>query len=222
MTKERIVALIDGYNFYHPIESHLKATGQNLKWLDYRAMLDKYVKTDSRFKSATLHEVFFFTAIASWRGPESVARHQTYLNALRHTGVNVVQGQFKRKDRSCPKCFHHWQGHEEKETDVKIALKLLELAMNDDFDTCFLCSADSDMIPAVKMLNQCFPKKRVCLISPPSRVKIEGLKAACLNTNRGAPLHIKCNIKTLASFQLPDSIVLHNGQELKNPYKLGN
>jgi hypothetical protein len=66
--------------------------------------------------------VYYFSAYAVWQ-PRKVGRHIAYVKALRAVGVTVVLGQFKQKDRRCPACNHTWVGHEEKETDVNIAIR---------------------------------------------------------------------------------------------------
>jgi hypothetical protein len=76
-------------------------------------------------------------------------------------------GHFKSKDRSCTRCGAKWIGHEEKETDVNIALWLLNEAYRDVYDEAFILSRDSDLTPAVKMIVEHFPSKKVKVISPP-------------------------------------------------------
>lgn len=56
--------------------------------------------------------------------------------------------------------------HEEKETDVNLALAMLDLAYKDRYDHAFLLSRDSDLAPAVRMVKQNFPHKKVTVFSP--------------------------------------------------------
>jgi len=77
-------------------------------------------------------------------------------------------GQFKAKDRSCRSCGAKWIAHEEKETDVNIALWLLCEAYEDNFDEAFVISRDSDLTPAVRMVVEGFPNKSIKIISPPN------------------------------------------------------
>jgi uncharacterized LabA/DUF88 family protein len=60
-----------------------------------------------------------------------------------------------------------WVGHEEKETDVNIALHLLDCGYRDTFDHALLISRDSDLSPAVRMLRERFPEKRLTVVAPP-------------------------------------------------------
>ncbi len=86
---------------------------------------------------------------------------------LELTGVVPVLGHFKEKTRKCPSCNHRWIGHEEKETDVNIALSLLNLAYQNAFDRILIISNDSDLAPAIRMVRHYFPQKRITTVAPP-------------------------------------------------------
>ncbi len=77
-------------------------------------------------------------------------------------------GHFKEKDRECKNCHRRWIAHEEKETDVNIALWLLREAYKDNFDEAFILSRDSDLTPAIRMVATEFPNKSIKVISPPN------------------------------------------------------
>lgn len=95
-------------------------------------------------------------------------RHTQYVKAIVSSGVTPVMGKFKGKERRCPKCNHKWCSHEEKETDVNIALTLLDLAYKNKFDCALLISNDSDLTPAIRLVRKNFPDKRITTIVPPS------------------------------------------------------
>ncbi len=83
------------------------------------------------------------------------------------SGVKPVMGKFKTKDRKCRKCRYKWTGHEEKETDVNIALAMLNLAYKNEYDHAFLISNDSDLAPAIHMVRANFPEKLITTSVPP-------------------------------------------------------
>jgi hypothetical protein len=60
--------------------------------------------------------------------PESEQRQAAYLDALAaHCPlVKVVQGRFQEKTPECWSCGGRWVSYEEKETDVSIAVQLVE------------------------------------------------------------------------------------------------
>lgn len=70
-------------------------------------------------------------------------------------------------DIRCPLCHHEWQGHEEKETDVNIALHLLNEAYKNTYDSALIVSRDSDLKPAIAMVRKEFPQKEIIIVAPP-------------------------------------------------------
>lgn len=117
MTQERVISLIDGFNLYHAI-ANLKDA--RLKWLDLRKLSQEFLHPVRE----ELVRVMYFSTIASHRNQAAQTRQKAYLHALELHGVKPILGQFKQKERDCPKCFSHYIGYEEKETDVNIALVL--------------------------------------------------------------------------------------------------
>lgn len=171
MHQERTAVFIDGFNLYHAIN---RLRDPALKWLDLLAL----AKAITRPKSQTIVAVLYFSAYANWL-PSSKKRHLQYVRALTATGVRTVMGQFKNKDRKCSQCDHHWVAHEEKETDVNIALALLDMAHKDLYDHAFLITNDSDLAPAIRMVRNNFPNKQITTVAPPgSRHSQELIQAA--------------------------------------------
>lgn len=157
--RTRIQTFVDGFNLYHAIAN---LNQPHLKWVDLRRLVSVFIDPAQH----ELKEVFYFSAFATWL-PAQYSRHQRYVEALKANGCTPVMGQFKAKDRSCKKCGAHWVGHEEKETDVNIALWLLREAYKDNFDEAFIVSRDSDLTPAIRMVAAEFPHKSIKIITPP-------------------------------------------------------
>jgi uncharacterized LabA/DUF88 family protein len=157
----RVSAFIDGFNLYHALDG----TGRHyLKWLDLRALCLAFAPAPQH----ALGSVYYFSAYATWRA-NAYARHRAFIAALRARGVEPVIGLFKEKDRACRACGSHWLDHEEKETDVNIALHLLRDAQQDRYDRALLISGDSDLAPAVRMVRELFPSKDFRIIAPYGR-----------------------------------------------------
>lgn len=161
MSSGRVVAFVDGFNLYHAIA---RLERPHLKWVDLRRLFQRYLRPASE----TLIGVYYFSAYAEWL-PDARRRHRTYVAALVTTGVAPVIGKFRTKDRWCQRCRRASLGHEEKETDVNIALHLLDGGYRDGFDHALLVSRDSDLIPAVRMFRERFPEKRLTIVAPPLR-----------------------------------------------------
>ncbi len=69
--------------------------------------------------------------------------------------------------------------HEEKETDVNIALYLLLGALRGGFDRALLISGDSDLAPAIRVLRAEAPSVKIRVLTPPGRShSMELVKAA--------------------------------------------
>lgn len=159
MNRERVICFVDGFNLYHAI---LNLKQPHLKWVNLWALASVFIRP----RSQQLQFVYYFSAYADWL-PNSKARHLRYVKALIAKGVTPVMGKFKPKDRKCPECNYKWQAHEEKETDVNIALALVNLAYQDKYDRALLISNDSDLTPAIHMVRNYFPEKHITTIVPP-------------------------------------------------------
>ena len=157
---KRVNVYIDGFNLYHAIDA-LKIP--HLKWLDLAALSRSLLRNGE-----TLGTVYYFSAFATWL-PPAYARHRDYVAALKHQGVTPVMGHFKNKPRSCSACGAKWVGHEEKETDVHIAVRLVADALRDEFDRAIVISADSDLAPAIRTAKQYAPAKEIMVAAPPGR-----------------------------------------------------
>lgn len=160
MLRQRVISFIDGFNLYHAIDN---LNRPELKWVNLKSLSQVYLKS----RSEELTDVFYFSAIAE-HVSESVQKMQkAYLMALELNGIKPILGNFKKKVRRCSRCQYNWIGHEEKETDVNIALFLLDLAYQNAFDRAIIISNDSDLAPAIRMIRKRFPEKRVTTAVPP-------------------------------------------------------
>lgn len=174
MDGKKILVLIDGFNYYHKLTLYQKRHNICVKWLDYMSLLKSAIKSHLGSDKFEI-EVIFFTAIAKHRGLDSQLRHKTYINALKHSGVKVVLGEFKEKYiYPCKDCQQKRSDekilkHEEKHTDVNVAITLLEKAMTNSFDRAYLLSEDNDYVPVVKRVKELYPQKEIIICPPPQK-----------------------------------------------------
>lgn len=102
--------------------------------------------------------------------PAAAARQSIYLDALEaRGGIDIAYGHFLSKRVKCHNCQHSWPTHEEKKTDVNIAVRLLEDAYDDRYDLAIVISGDSDLAPPVAAVQRRFASKRVLVAFPPKR-----------------------------------------------------
>jgi uncharacterized LabA/DUF88 family protein len=166
MDINRVAVFVDGFNLYHGVRELHRP---HLKWLDLRLLASKMI----RRKSQSIVGIYYFSAMAD-HDPARAARHREYINALQVCEVTPVLGKFKDKDkrfRCCMGCPHpHYETtKEEKETDVNIALAMLNMAYKRLYDSAILISADSDLAPVIRLLRTEFPKLSITVAAPPCR-----------------------------------------------------
>lgn len=119
-------------------------------------------------KSEILSQVHYFTANPTQKAP-SLERYISHLKSIQSNSFLLHFGEFRNRNRKCTECHKTFATVEEKETDVNIAVKLLDLAINDEFDTAFIISGDSDLASAIKMTKKNFPEKKVGVVIPYGR-----------------------------------------------------
>jgi len=167
---ERVTFLIDGFNLYHSAKSASDALGLNgagTKWLDLSSLCRSYLHLFG--KTAVLHEIYYFSALANHleaTNPDVTLRHEAYLTCLEDSGVLVQLSRFKKKRFRCEKCGANLKRHEEKETDVALGAKLLELFINSACDRAVLVTGDTDIAPAVRTAKRLFPQYAVSFAFP--------------------------------------------------------
>ncbi|CAA9298236.1 MAG: hypothetical protein AVDCRST_MAG68-191 [uncultured Gemmatimonadetes bacterium] len=168
---KKVSFLIDGFNVYHSLDTLGKMTGASVKWLDLVRLCEGYLQAvrgaiGERVELAGVH---YFSALAEHlaaRKPDVVARHRTYIRALGDSGVRVQLSHFKRRDVRCPACGKSFIRYEEKETDVAIGLKLVEVLATDECDTAVLVTGDTDLIPAIAAAHRLFPERKIGVAFP--------------------------------------------------------
>jgi hypothetical protein len=98
---------------------------------------------------------------------------------------------------------------EEKETDVAIATKLLELFVTDSADRIVLVTGDTDVAPAVRAVKRLFPQKTVCFAFPYDRKNDELAQLV------GMSFHM--SKEAYAKHQFPDPYVTSSGRVIPKP-----
>jgi len=203
--------LVDGFNLYHSLRDASVERGRvSTKWLDLRSLCASYLSAIGG--GAALEAVFYFSALALYKlatDPTVPDRHRTYIECLRDTGVDVQLAKFKAKKRWCRGCKSYQTHHEEKETDVAIGVKLVEVLCRDLCEVAVLVTGDSDLAPAVRCAKSMCPGKRVCLISPYKRIGHE-LESLVDSSFRVKP-------DRYIAHQLPNPFPTKDGRTLPRP-----
>lgn len=127
-----------------------------------------------------LRKIFYFTAIA-YHHPNKIQRHENYIRCLESKDIEVIRGRFREKNQFCPLCKKGYIGHVEKETDIAIGSKLLELLYANDENHCetfMLITGDSDLAPAIKTAIKVTPNVDIRFAFPVNRKSDELLSLA--------------------------------------------
>jgi len=207
----RVTFLVDGFNLYFSVlRAEIGEGIHRLRWLDVHGLLRSYLSVFGQ--GAALEKIHFFTAIPSYRqryDPGVVHGHETHLQALNGSGVQLHVAGFKRKSLTCRHCGRWIERHEEKETDVSLGVMAIELLHLEACDTLVIVSGDTDFAPAIRASKRLFPAAQICVAFPHARFNAELQQIADLSFRiRGA---------RYAEHQLPDPVELLNGRRLRRP-----
>jgi uncharacterized LabA/DUF88 family protein len=222
----RVSVFIDGFNFYHALIDTSK--GQDLRkyrWISYWDLGQYFAHK----RDCSLESVYIFTAYPTW-DTQKLQRHENLVKIWTDTGCKVVLGNFKQvhkncnnykrskiynsmrcKISNCSDCNGVYISHEEKKSDVNFSVKLIEAAMDNEFDTAVMVTADTDIIPAVNVIKKRFQDKAIGLSCPPNRRNDEFAKSCAFE------YVLKRNV--LNKCLLPDPYILKDGSTIPNPYK---
>ena len=191
---DRVIAYIDGFNLYFG----LKSKGwRRYYWLNPRALVMNLLKPGQRLVSTK-----YFTAriTSPANDPGKQRRQNAILEAIGTLpDTRIVYGHYLPKAQTCCQCGSTWNAHEEKMTDVNLAVEMLTDAFDDAFDTAFVLSADSDLTAPVEAVRSRFPAKRVVIACPPDR-QSKRLESA-------ANAYFRIGRKKIQDSQFPDEVI---------------
>ena len=208
----RTTFLVDGFNLYHSlIQANRDSSGSTTKWLDIGALCVSYLPIvgEKSGQKAALESIYYFSAPPTHRSMDKQKKHALYLSCLKATGIIVRLGRFKKKDVWCKNCKTRFKAHEEKETDVAIAVKLLEICHLNHCHSVVLVTGDTDLAPAVLTAQRLFPNINILLAFPYQRTNAELAKIATES--------FSIKLKSCLRNQFPDPLVIDGGKIFNKP-----
>jgi len=121
-----------------------------------------------------------FTVLPTHLGDDAVAARMKYIKSLKKIGYQVTLGKMRKKVRavSVPVLGLGWLGlktqrkvtlHEEKDTDINIAIEMVKDALERKCDKMVLISGDSDYLPVIRFVLD-HGIKVLVLVPPHQRV----------------------------------------------------
>jgi uncharacterized LabA/DUF88 family protein len=199
----RVITYIDGFNLYFGMKS---AGLDRYLWLDIYALSSSLIKPYQ-----TLEAVRYFTSTVAFPASKSL-RQKTYLEALMSLprSPSIHYGRYQYDERICKNCSHRHEAPSEKMTDVNIAVRMVEDAYLNKFDTAILISGDSDLCPPIDMVRSGFPAKKIVIAFPPDRFSN--------HLKQKAHAHFSIGRANIAKSQLPETITRGDGFQLKRPH----
>ena len=158
-SKNRAFIFIDGNNFYYKLKDFVSKETGLLKLLDFnfRDFSKNLVKDNS------LVEIRYYVGAVKRQNGENkeksdklYANQQKLIAKLQQQNIQVILGNLiQHPDKS----FH------EKGVDVRIAVEMIRFAREDKYDTAYLLSSDTDLVPAIEEVKSF--NKKVCYVGVP-------------------------------------------------------
>jgi uncharacterized LabA/DUF88 family protein len=208
----RVSFFIDGFNVYHSIKAAISdGSITSGKWLDFKALCESYIGLvgSGHTDGAILSKVHYYSALAH-HIPAAAHRHRSLIDVLTDQGVDVVLGNFKRKDIRCrAQCQQIFTAHEEKETDLNIGLGLVSAFHTNECDVAVIMSGDTDLLAAIRQAKSLFPNNRLCVAFPYKRFN-NHFRSFVDQT-------IKIPAVRYQQYQLPDPFSLSTGGTISKP-----
>ncbi|MES2677032.1 MAG: NYN domain-containing protein [Pseudomonadota bacterium] len=204
---KKVSVFIDGYNLYHAINNLKKP---HLKWVNLFNLAKQFARPDHGFE---IIQIKFFTAPPLHKSIEVQKRYTAYIKALKHCGVAIIEGKFKQKLLTYKdgdgKSFTRIS-HEEKESDVNIALAILEDAFEKTSDKILVITNDSDISPAIRLARKKNQNLRINVITPPliktKRANYD-LVDACGDINKDRKGQVYFKTRMITEFHLEESLL---------------
>ncbi len=159
----RAVVIVDGLNLYHALQNF----EPDATFLDIPSISAVYLP-----KRRDEVHYFYFTSTPNHKGQAVLEQHFKYLSLLKSVNVEIIEGRFQRSLKRCNECGNKSEIHKEKETDVSIALKIIESALDPKTSEILVFSADSDFAPALKFARELNPKVRLMVAQTSSFLRL--------------------------------------------------
>ena len=210
--KKRCTIYIDAFNWYYGIF----VNRPEWKWLNIQSFFEA-LRVDEDVVG-----IRFFTAIVQPNVHVSPKRdrQKRYLTALKSLPkVEVILGKYQERTVTCQAgaCPRHleYRVGEEKKTDVNIAVRLIDDAINQRSDSMVIVSADSDLEPAVEWVRKNYPSLKISVYIPalPEELNLR-------RNDNYQRMQVACRLLPLSGIHrhiLPDTVALPDGSTVQRP-----
>ena len=171
----RAVGYVDGMNFYE--------ASKDKQW--YPAGWCNWRETVATYCPGADVSVCYFTTLYTGKDQTRVRRQKLHLRAMEEVArAEIIYGSCRERPIKCPECKSILKcrcGCErrfaEKMTDVNIAVRLLEDAIDGMFNRAYVVTSDVDLAPAVYAALRRAPNSQIFILLPPDTVMVEEFAA---------------------------------------------
>lgn len=152
---DRAIFLFDGPNFYKNLKQ-----ADLLKWpIDYQKLAHKLAGP-----RAIIDIIYFTSPTDSVTDATNYANQQRFLAAMRTNGITIKLGKLVKRKQFCPLCNRNFNLKVEKSVDVQLAMEIILGAAENRWDTAYIATCDSDLIPAIAYARS--KNKKIFLLLP--------------------------------------------------------
>lgn len=207
MERQKVIVYVDGFNFYFGLRDMSRKDNKWKKfyWLDIVAFFEKMMT-----EKQELLQVNYFSARPH---DLNASKRQDLLFSANNLSpkFKLTLGKYLKKDIPCKYCGKTIHSYEEKETDVRIATQIINDVYKNKCDISIIVSADSDIIPAVELVQEIKPSHKLFVYFPPLRYSIN-LSNACDAERKLSNFESK-----FKQSMLPENVTLPNGITISRP-----
>ncbi len=167
---KKVIFYVDGFNFYYGLKEMIEHSPNWRKfyWIDFVKLFKSFLKEDEE-----LVVVNYFTSRP--KNAHKQKRQEVLMQcnkALNYNTFSLIYGNYQEKTMTCKAkdgCNKKFIHLEEKQTDVNIAIQIVEDCYKSKCDKVVLVSGDSDFIPPLKLIKNIFPKIDQMVLFPPHK-----------------------------------------------------
>lgn len=209
----RVIAYFDGFNYYEGLR---KKGWRKYYWQDFVKFVEFFLRPYQE-----LIEVRYFSAIQK---DVEKAKRQDKLFQVNKTNpkFSLILGEFRPRLRwrniECNgrKVGRQIQFWEEKKSDVALASYMIRDVVLNKCDTIFLFSADSDLTPALDIIQEVITPLRsvkIIVFFPPGNFSHD------LSKKGNKFFHLENHEYKFKNSQFPDKVTLSDGFIIEKPQK---
>jgi uncharacterized LabA/DUF88 family protein len=171
----RVIGYIDGMNFYE--------ASKDKRW--YPAGWCNWTESIAQYCPGSQVKVRYFTTQYTGLSKARALRQKLHLLAMEQVAhAEIVYGSCRERSLTCPQCKSAITCRcgcnsrlVEKMTDVNIAVRLVEDAIDQAFDRAYIVSGDVDLLPGVQAALRRNGQCQIALLWPPDTVAAEEFRA---------------------------------------------